>query len=284
VSELKLTLLYDTIRAEEKMIMDAAKRRGLELSMVRAGDVYFDLEKDYKADIGDVALQRCVSYFRSLHLTALLESKGVKVVNGLREAVTAGNKLFTTLALIKAGVPVPKTYLSFSPQASLKALEELGYPAVLKPTIGSWGRLIAVLKDRETAESIIEDREHMFPIYQIYYLQERVKRPPRDIRAFVIGGRVAAAIYRISAEGVWKTNTALGGRAVACPVTSELEDLCLRAAKAVGEGVFGVDCMETSEGMVVHEVNNTVEFRNSVPATGVDIPGLILDYLISLKS
>jgi [lysine-biosynthesis-protein LysW]--L-2-aminoadipate ligase len=189
----------------------------------------------------------------------------------------------STLAMIKAGVPVPRTYLSFNQETALKALEDLGYPAVLKPTIGSWGRLIAIMKDPETAESILEDREHMFPIYQIYYLQEKVKRPPRDLRAFVIGDKVVAAIYRISAEGVWKTNTARGGRAENCPVTPELEDICLKAADAIGEGIFGVDLMETPDGLVVHEVNNTIEFRNTVPATGIDIPGLVLDYLVNLK-
>lgn len=276
-------MLYDVIRTEEKMLAKAADRKNIDLNMVCSKDLYFDLHKDYHEKFGDIVLQRCVSYFRSLHITALLESKGVKVVNGLQEAYTAGNKLNSTLKMINAGIPVPKTYLAFTQESSLKALEELGYPAVLKPTMGSWGRLIALMNDSESAESILEDREHMFPIYQNYYIQEKVKRPPRDIRAFVIGDKVVAAIYRISAEGVWKTNTARGGRAENYPVTNELEDLCLRAAAAMGEGLFGVDLMESPDGLLVHEVNNTIEFRNTVPVTGVDIPSLMLDYLINLK-
>ncbi len=276
-------MLYDVVRVEEKMLAKAAEKRNIALNMLGSEDLYFNLKKDYRKEFGDIVLQRCVSYFRSLHITSFLESQGVKVVNGLHEAYVAGNKLNTTLALINAGVPVPRTYLAFNQRTALKALEELGYPAVLKPTVGSWGRLIASIRDRETAESILEDREYMFPLYQVYYLQERVKRPPRDIRGFVIGDKVVAAIYRVSAEGEWKTNTARGGQALNCPVTPDLEETCLKAAAAVGEGIFGVDCMETPEGLVVHEVNNTVEFRNSVPATGVDIPGLMLDYLSTLK-
>ena len=276
-------MLYDVIRIEEKMLAKAADRKNIDLKMICSKDLYFDLHKDYHQEFGDIALQRCVSYFRSLHITAFLESKGVKVVNGLNEAFTAGNKLNSTLKMIHAGIPVPKTYLAFTQESSLKALEELGYPAVLKPTMGSWGRLIALMNDSESAESILEDREHMFPIYQNYYIQEKVKRPPRDIRAFVIGDKVVAAIYRISAEGVWKTNTARGGKAENYPVTNELEDLCLRAATAMGEGLFGVDLMESPDGLLVHEVNNTIEFRNTVPITGVDIPSLMLDYLIDLK-
>jgi [lysine-biosynthesis-protein LysW]--L-2-aminoadipate ligase len=265
------------------MLVKAAEKKNLELTMRCSRDLYFDLNKDYQKEFGEVVLQRCVSYFRSLHLTYLLETKGIKVVNGFHEASIAGNKMYSTLALINSSVPVPKTYLSFERETALKALKELGYPSILKPTIGSWGRLIAILKDNDSAESILEDREHMFPIYQIYYIQEKVKRPPRDIRAFVIGDKVVAAIYRISAEGVWKTNTARGGRAENYPVTSELEDICLKAAAAIGEGIFGVDLMETPDGLVVHEVNNTVEFRNSVPATGVDIPSLMIDFLMTLS-
>lgn len=277
-------MLYDVIRTEEKMLVKAAERKNIDLKIICSRDIYFDLHKDYREEYGDVVLQRCVSYFRSIHITALLESKGIKMVNGLHEAFMAGNKMNSTLELIKAGVPVPKTYMAFTQETAIKALEELGYPAVLKPTIGSWGRLIAILKDSESAESIIEDREYMFPIYQQYYLQEKVKRPPRDIRAFVIGDKVVAAIYRIAREGAWKTNTATGGRAENCPVTPDLEDICLKAAASIGEGLFGVDLMESPDGLVVHEVNNTIEFRNSVPVTGIDIPGLMLEYLIALKS
>jgi [lysine-biosynthesis-protein LysW]--L-2-aminoadipate ligase len=239
-------MAYDMIRWEEKAIVDAARKKGVELNPVDCRDLYFDLQKDR-----------------------------------FQEAVIAGNKLFSTLALVKAGVPTPKTFLSFTPKGSFAALEKLGYPAVLKPAIGSWGRLVALLKDRDSAEAVLEDREYMFPLYQVYYLQENVKRPPRDIRSFVLGDRVVAAIYRMAAEGQFRTNTARGGRAVNCPVTPELEEISLKAAKAVGEGFFGVDCMETPEGLVVHEVNNTTEFKNSVPATKVDIPGLIVDYVKS---
>lgn len=265
------------------MLVQAAQKRNLDINLINSKNLFFDLQKETNNKrFGNIILQRCVGYFRSLHLTYFLESKGIKVVNGLKESLIAGNKLNSTLNLINSGIPVPRTYLSFNREAALQALEELGYPAILKPTIGSWGRLIGILKDPESAESILEDREHMFPLYQIYYIQEKVKRPPRDIRAFVIGDRVEAAIYRISSENQWRTNTSRGGKAENCPVTNELEDICLKAARAIGEGIFGVDLMESPNGLLVHEVNNTIEFRNSVPATGIDIPGLIINYLLKL--
>jgi [lysine-biosynthesis-protein LysW]--L-2-aminoadipate ligase len=159
----------------------------------------------------------------------------------------------------------------------------LGYPAVIKPTIGSWGRLIALLRDKDASKAVIEDREHMFPLYQVYYFEEFISRPPRDIRAIVIGDRLVAAIYRYSSPNEWKTNMALGGRAETCPLTNELEDICLKATRVMGGQVVGVDLMESKEhGLIVHEINNTTEFKNTVRVTGVDIPGLIVDFSSNL--
>jgi len=279
----KISMVYDYIRWEEKAIADAAKKRGVDLKLIDSKDVSLLLDSNYEEEFGSVVLQRCLSYFRSLHLTAALEAKGISVINNFKVALTAGNKLFTTLALIKTGVPTPRTALSFVSESAIKSLERLGYPSVLKPTIGSWGRLVALLKDRDSAEAIFEDREHMFPLYQVYYIQEYVKRPPRDIRSIVIDDRVVAAIYRVSLSGNWKTNMALGAKAENCPITKELEDICAKASKAVGGGILGVDCMESPNGLLVHEVNNTTEFKNTVPTTGVDIPGLIIDYLVKFR-
>jgi [lysine-biosynthesis-protein LysW]--L-2-aminoadipate ligase len=183
------------------------------------------------------------------------------------------------MELQKAGIKTPKAISAFSEESAMAALDNLGYPAVIKPTVGSWGRLIALLRDKDAAKAVIEDREHMFPLYQVYYFEELVKRPPRDIRAIVIGDRVVAAIYRYSCPGEWKTNMALGGHAETCPITKELEDICLKATNAMDGQIVGVDLMESkNHGLIVHEINNTTEFRNTVKVTGVDIPGLIVDY------
>ena len=229
-----------------------------------------------------LVLQRCVSHYRNIYSTAALESMGHTVVNSFQTAWTSSDKLFGSIALAKAGVPTPKTRVAFTEEGVLKALKELGYPAVLKPVVGSWGRLAAKLKDEDFARAILEDRELMHPSYQVYYLQEYVERPPRDIRTFVIGDRTIAAIYRISA-GDWRTNTARGGRAEPCKITKEIDEISVKAAKAVGGRFVGVDLMESKDGLLCHEVNNTTEFKNTVPATGVDIPKLIVDYLVSLQ-
>ncbi len=224
-------------------------------------------------------LQRCVSYFRNVHSTAALESAGHSVVNSFRTAWVCGNKLFGSLALVRARIPTPHTKLALDEGSAVEAIRSLGYPAVLKPVVGSWGRLAALVKDEDSARAIIEDRESMFPLYQVYYLQEFVRRPPRDLRTFVIGGETVAAIYRISGGSDWRTNTARGGKAEPCAITEELDDLSVKAADAVEGEIVGVDIMESDGGLLVHEVNNTTEFKNTVPATGVDIPGLIVKYM-----
>lgn len=275
-------MVYDLVRLEEKAIIEAAKKNGkVELQAFDSKDLRFDISdpSDLRERFGRVVLQRCASYFRNLHLTAVLESKGIKVVNDLNSALITGNKLFMSLSLVKQGVPTPRTKVAFTRDAALKALEELGYPAVLKPTIGSWGRLVAFLNDVDAARSVIEDREEMFPIYHTYYLQEKVNRPPRDIRAVVVGDRTVAAIYRISTTSDWRTNTARGGKSENLKITKELDELCLKASRPFGRGVYGVDLMESEGGLLVHEVNNTTEFKNVMTQSGVDIPGLIVEYL-----
>lgn len=276
-----LILLYDNIRWEEKAIYEAARKKGIEIKNIDCKDLILDLNNSSEY-LDQTILQRSVSYFKSLHSTAALEGLGAKVINPLDTAIVCGNKLFTHMKLKNAGIKTPKVITAFSAESALNALNKFGYPTIIKPTIGSWGRLIALLRDSDAAKAVIEDREHMFPLYQIYYLEEFVDRPPRDIRAIVVGESVVAAIYRYSERDSWKTNMALGGRAEACPITKELEDICLKSTKIVGGKIVGVDLMEsTRDGLVVHEVNNTTEFKNTVKITGVPIQELILDY--SLK-
>ena len=277
-----LSILYDTIRWEEKALFDAGKKKGIDIEMVDCKNLFLSLDKSKEKF--DTVIQRCVSYYRSLHSTAALEGKGVNVINSLNTSILAGNKLFTHMLLQQNGIPTPFSAVAFSEEAALELLKAEGYPMVLKPTVGSWGRMIALLKDRDSAEGIMESRERMYPIYQVYYMEEFVQRPPRDIRAIMVGDKVVAAIYRYSGDGQWKTNMALGGKAEECKVTKELEDICIKAKNAVQGQIVGVDLMESKKnGLVVHEVNNTTEYKNTVRVTGVDIPALMIDYAMQSR-
>ncbi len=274
-----VTILYDTIRWEEKALLEAGKKKNINIQMVDCKNLAIDLEKKPE-DYGPV-IQRCVSYYRNLHSTAALEGMGVNVINCLNTGIFAGNKLFTHMLLKKYGVPTPYAAVAFSKDAVIEHLETHGYPKVIKPTVGSWGRLISKLNDKDSAEGIIESREAMYPIYQVHYLEEFVNRPPRDIRAIMVGDKIVAAIYRTSGNGNWKTNMALGGTAEECKVIPEMEEMCIKAKNAVQGDIVGVDLMESNErGLVVHEVNNTTEYKNTVRVCGVDIPSLMIDYVM----
>ena len=277
-----ITALYDTIRLEEKLLIESAKKNDINLEMVDCKNLFVNLN-DKKSFDGPV-LQRCVSYYRNLHSTAAIEGQGTKVVNCLNTGIFAGNKLFTHMLLQKAGVATPDATVAFSKDSALKALEKNGFPKIIKPTVGSWGRMVSKINDMDAAEGIIDGREAMYPIHQVHFLEEFVERPPRDIRVIVIGDNVAAGIYRNSGDGNWKTNTHLGGSAEICEISNELEDICIKAKDAVHGDIVGIDLMESKDkGMVVHEINNTTEFRNVVRVTGVDIPKLMLEYVKGLK-
>ena len=226
-----VTVLYDMVRWEEKSLAEASKKIGAEVRMQDCRESRFDLDGDYP-EFGTV-LQRCVSYYRNVHSTAALEGAGCMVINPLKTGIYAGNKLYSHMLLREYNVPTPKADVAFSKSAAIETMEERGYPVVSKPTVGSWGRMVAKIRDSESADAILDARDNLHPIYQIHYLEEFVKRPERDIRAIVIGDKVVAAIYRYSGSGEWKTNMALGGRAEPCPVTAELEDICIKARKAV---------------------------------------------------
>jgi len=277
-----LSILFDRLRWEEKALYKAAKRKKLSTKLIDIKNIYFDTLSKKRAGIfGDISIQRCISYFRGLHLTAILEKMAIPVINPFHVSMTCGNKLLTTLALSKANVPTPKTYVTFTRGAAVELTRKIGYPAVLKPVVGSWGRLISPLKDEESAEAFFEHREHMSdPLLQIFYIQEMVDRPPRDVRTIVVGEEIIAAVYRSSPTGEWRTNVALGAITSPCPITRELEHAVLRAAEAVGGGVLGVDCMESSKGILVHEVNSTVEFKGAAAASKVNIPEKIVSYAI----
>ena len=277
---MKVTITFDRLRWEEKALSDAAESAGIEASLVDVKGLVFEIPKK-RAEFGDVVLQRCISHYRSSLLTQTLEGAGVKVVNSFAVAETCSNKLATSIALANAKVPTPRTFLALTSEAAEEAAEKLGFPLVMKPFTGSWGRMVTVVRDRSTLQSLIEFKEELAnPQEQhMYYLQEFIRRPPRDIRAIVAGDSIVACVHRIAPKGEWRTNVARGAVSKAFKPDSELKEIILKAAEAVGGGILGVDAMEPDSGYLVHEVNNTVEFKGAQSAVDVDIPAQLVKYV-----
>ena len=281
----EVSILCDKVRFEEKALYEKTQSIGIKSKIVDAKTLSIcTCSKTTDLQLGDVILQRSVSYYRGLYLTACLEFLGFKVINRFEVGQVCGNKLTTSIRLAENKIPTPKTQFAFSAESGLETIKNTGFPVVLKPVVGSWGRGIYPLRDLETASMIIEMREEDdSPLSRIYYIQEMVDRPSRDIRCIVIGDQVLTAIYRYSSQSEWRTNVARGGNVELAPITKEIEDLALRAAKAVGGGILGVDMMEDkNHGLVVHEINNTVEFRGAATVSKIDIPGEMIKYAVRL--
>ena len=272
-------MVYDRVREDEKMLWRALDELGVAYDKVYAPHLKFDFHG--AAPVYKVVIERCVSQSRGYAIAASLEAWGVTVVNPSSVIANCGDKLVTNALLAKHGVPTPRTQVAFDPQTALEMIDSSGYPCVMKPPIGSWGRLLSKINDRDAAETIIEHKEVLGGYqHQIFYVQELVNKPERDIRLFIADGKAIAAIYRSSDH--WITNTARGGKASNCEVTPELASIGEAAARAVGGAVVAIDVMEDPErGLMVIEVNHTMEFKNSVSTTGVDIPKKIAEYAIS---
>ncbi len=279
----KVCIVFDRLRAEEKMLEKEALNLGHDAVMLDAKITQINTgSKRQDFDLGDVVLERCVSYFRGLHFTASLEFMDMPVLNRFDVANLCGNKMFMTLQLKKYNVPTPKTYFSFSSESASENIEKVGYPLVIKPVIGSWGRGVMPLRDKDTTDAVLEIRDITdSPHDRIYYLQELVERPPRDIRVITVGDQPIAAMYRKSSGG-FKTNIALGADPELCEITKEIEDLAVKASKAMGGGILGIDMMEDQKkGLVVHEVNNTVEFKGLVRVAKRNIPKEMIEYALN---
>jgi len=273
----RVGFLHSLIRKEEKLLIGEFSRRpGVELVMVDDRKLVFDLERG--PDV-DVVIERSINHSRALHALRLFKSLGIPCVNSYDVSQTCGDKILTAVALRDSGVPQPGLRIAFTQESALEAIEEIGYPVVLKPAVGSWGRLLSKVNDRDAAETILEHKTVLGSYHHsIFFIQKYVRKKGRDIRAFVVGDECVAAIYRTS--GHWITNTARGAVASNCPVTPELAELSVNAAGAVGGGVLAVDVMESDDGLLVNEVNYTMEFRNSIDTTGVNIPDKVIDHVL----
>ena len=275
---MKIGFLYSLVRKEEKLLLNEfSKRRDVELKMINDRELTFNVNGNHFDT--DVVLERCINHSRALHALRLFESSGIRCINSSSVATVCGDKLLTSIALKEHKVPQPEVKIAFTEKSALNAIEEMGYPVVLKPAVGSWGRLLSKVNDREEAEAILEHKTILGTYHHsIFYIQKYVEKMGRDIRSFVVGERCIAAIYRTSPH--WITNTARGGTATKCSLNRDLKKISTDAAKAVGGGIVAVDIFETDSGFLVNEVNYTMEFRNSIEPTGVNIPKHIVNYVI----
>lgn len=275
----KLGIVYEVVRWEEKALIEAARELGLEVEPIHLHSVYLPIGGNSGYNV-DIALQRAISHAVALNSTIAFESMGIRVINGSLPTAIAMNKLWTARVLVSKGIKIPRTIITFDYEPSVKAVEALGgYPVVMKPIDGSWGRLISLVRDQEELRTLLEHKDFIpNPVMRINMIQEFVKKPGRDIRVFVIGDEAPVAIYRVSDH--WITNTARGGVALPAKVDSELEEIAIKTAKAIGGEFLGIDVFEDPErGYLVNEINAIPEFKNTVRVTGYRIHVKVVEYV-----
>lgn len=275
-----IAILHSRIRVEERLLADELAARNIPHELVDLRAVVFDIHDPAPWRRFDAVLDRCISQTQSLAAVRVLEGFGVACINRAAVIEACGDKLATSVLLARHGVPTPRTRVALDPESALAAVEQNGYPAVLKPATGSWGRLLARVNDRDAAEAVIEHKATLGSVqHGVFYVQEHVEKPGRDLRVFMVGEGAICGIVRHSPH--WITNTARGGRASRFDLTPEVRALCARASRAVGGGLLAIDLLESpSAGLLVSEINHTMEFRNSIEPTGVNIPGRMIDFVL----
>jgi [lysine-biosynthesis-protein LysW]--L-2-aminoadipate ligase len=276
----KTAVLASRVGADEKRLFDALDRHGVRFDHVDPrGQWFLAGERDHAWIL---ALNREIGQVRAAYAARCLASAGVEVINSVEATEVCGDKWRTTMALRAAGVPMPRTALGLTPQATLAALDSIGYPALIKPLVGSWGRLVVRLFDRASAEGLLEYVAALpGPQSHLGYVQELISKPNRDIRAIVVGGELVGAVYRTGE--LWRTNVALGAQTRPCEPTPEITKLSIGAAAAVGADIAGVDLIEDRDGrLLVLEVNHRVEFTGfqSAFTDRVDVADRIVEHLL----
>jgi ribosomal protein S6--L-glutamate ligase/tetrahydromethanopterin:alpha-L-glutamate ligase len=236
-----------------------------------------DLSKELGAllvrPIGRGSLDEVIFQMDVLH--KLLRS-GLPVINHPSAIEKAVDKYYALSLLEEKGVPVPRTVVTEKISEALAAFEAFGCEAVVKPVFGSRGIGASRISDVDVAERVFRTLRFY---RHVIYVQEFVPHGKRDIRTFVVGGRVVAAMYRVSES--WKTNVSQGATPVKADLVAETEKLALRAADAVGCEIAGVDLMESGSGLLVNEVNSQPGWRGLQSTTKVNIADLISEYVLS---
>jgi [lysine-biosynthesis-protein LysW]--L-2-aminoadipate ligase len=284
-------ILYSRIRQDEKLLLSELRDRDHDVTKIDVRDQQFNLtEPPADFDNVDIVVDRCLATSRSVYATKFIEAYDIPVVNGPETAEVCADKVKNSLALADAGVPTPNTDVAFTKEAAMESIESFGYPCVLKPVVGSWGRLMAKIDSRDAAEAILEHKATLGHYeHKVFYIQEFVEKPGRDIRVLATDGEPVGAMVRSSDH--WLTNAAKGAETDAFELDDRARELVEEASAAVGGGLLGIDLMETGVGedgqppagesveYTVHEVNHNVEFKALADATDIDVPGAVVDWL-----
>jgi [lysine-biosynthesis-protein LysW]--L-2-aminoadipate ligase len=267
------------LRPDEKLLLEALRAEGLNVRTALPEDMAGVLA-GLSAPPG-LALIRNLSHREALGVARRLEYVGVETLNRAATIETCNDKGLQALLFAQHNIPHPVSLHAYSYEQVRKAVSELGWPAVVKPVSGSWGRGVTKMTDQECVDAWIGGRESadtagkLFPVL----VQAYIDKPGHDLRVVVVGRTPVVAIQRVSAD--WRTNTHLGAEVLRVDITDEIEKRCAQVVDVLGDGFYGVDLVEdrsTGELMVL-EVNANPEFARSSAKHGVNVAGHLAAYV-----
>jgi ribosomal protein S6--L-glutamate ligase/tetrahydromethanopterin:alpha-L-glutamate ligase len=288
---MKIGLLTRNPRAWcSSKIVDAIKERGIEpvpfrfhdisarvackpiISIKRRIDALEDLKAVIVRPIGRGSLDEIL--FRMNYLRRM-ERLGLLVINSPSSIEIAVDKYYALTLLEENGLKVPETVVTEDPKKALDAFNRFG-DVVIKPIFGSRGIGVTRVTDAEVARRIFRSLSFY---HNVLYVQKFIPHGNRDIRAFVVGNKVVAAMYRISEN--WKTNVSQGAKTLAVKPSTEVTNIAVKAAQIIGCDIAGVDIMEGEEGYIVNEINSQPGFKGLQSTTTIDIAGAIIDHILT---
>jgi [lysine-biosynthesis-protein LysW]--L-2-aminoadipate ligase len=279
-AECDILLSVTMLRPDEKLLLHALRARGVRVRPVLQEDLA-ELAAGRTA-LPRLSMIRNLSHREAVGVARRLETLGTRTLNQSGAIELCNDKGLQALLFARHDIPHPVTRHAYSYSHVREAATELGWPAVLKPVSGSWGRGVTKLVDEECVEAWVGGREStdaggkLFPVL----IQEYVDKPGYDLRVVVVGRTPIVAIRRASAD--WRTNTHLGAEVERVEMTAEIGTLCARLAGVLGDGFYGVDLLEDRHDgeLKVLEVNANPEFARSAAIHGVDVAGHLAAYVV----
>jgi RimK family alpha-L-glutamate ligase len=236
-------------------------------------DILSSLSAILVRPIGRGSLDEIIFQMDGLHKLA---REGMPIINPPAAIERAVDKYYTLALLNERGIPVPRTVVTENIREAMQAFRSFGGDAVIKPVFGSRGIGVARISDEDIAERVMRTLRFY---KHVLYVQEFIRHGTRDIRTFVVGGKVVAGIFRVSSS--WKTNVSRGAVPKRFQVDPEVEALAVRASETLDCKIAGVDIMESERGLVVHEVNSQPGWRGLQATTDVRIADEIAAFVIA---
>jgi len=257
----------------ERLVARLGTGRGVVRGLSNGSREILDADAVLARVIPSGSLEQMIYRVDALHW---IEKRGVPVMNSARAIERSVDKFYTTALLQEAGLPTPETVVCESPSDAMSAALAMG-DVVIKPIFGSMGHGMVRVSDPDVAFRVVRALEQL---RTVFYVQRAVDHGGRDVRVFVVGGRVVGAIERQAPEGHWRTNVSLGGSARPFDLPPAWEQLALGATAAIGADYAGVDLLPARDGTVfVLEVNGIPGWHGLKQATGIYVAAAIVDHL-----